>query len=177
VPEAVAFHGRVLSFQPTEKGARGLFGDTSPKEGYWVAANFLTAGEFRRESGGIGTSVWGRGSLAGRALAGGLVRRAVYSVKIAETPQGVELRIESDMSGWEGSVLGVAREHSQRKAFIARLQSYLISLSAAAPTQTAPGSQTVDPASTLERLRDLRDRDLITEAEYTAKRTEIVSRL
>jgi hypothetical protein len=177
VPEAVPFNGRVLSFQPTEKGVQVVFGDGTQDAVYWLAANFLTANEFTRESGNVASSIWGRGSLVGRAVAGGFVRRAVYAVTTASVTPGIELRIESNMSGWGGSLLGVAREHIQRRAVISRLQAYLGSLSAPTPPNPAPATQTSDPASALVRLRDLRDRDLITDEEYTAKRAEVVSRL
>jgi hypothetical protein len=91
--------------------------------------------------------------------------------------QRVDLFLESGMSGWSGSALGVAREHSQRNALISGLQIYVGSLSGAASTQQLPGSTSDDPASALVRLRELRDRDLITEEEYAAKRAEIITRL
>jgi Short C-terminal domain len=105
------------------------------------------------------------------------VIRAEYRVTITKTSQGVDLALESAMSGWSGSALGVAHEHAQRNALISKIQAYLASLSAAAPAQQPPGTSFDDPASALARLRDLRDRDLLTEEEYAAKRAEIIARL
>jgi hypothetical protein len=177
VPEPVAFRGRVLVFQPTEKGARIQFADTSPQAAYWLIADFLTGGEYVRESGGLGKSTWGRGSSVGRALGGGLVRRSEYVVTIGEVGEIVHLLVESTMSGWGGSVVGVAREQSQRKAFGSRLHAYLNSLAVAAATEKAADSAPIDPGSALERLRELRDRDLLTDEEYASKRAEILARL
>jgi hypothetical protein len=81
------------------------------------------------------------------------------------------------MSGWSGSVLGVAREHAQRNDLINKLQTYIASLSAAPSVPAPSGTSLDDPASALTRLRDLRERDLITEEEYAAKRAEIIARL
>jgi hypothetical protein len=137
----------------------------------------MTAGEFAREWGGGRESSWGRGSSLGRDVGGGLVRRAQYNVTVSETDEGVDLLIESAMSGWGGSALGVAREQNQRKVTTSRLQAYLGSLPVAAPTDTPASSASPDPALALQRLRELRDRDLITEEEYAAKRAEVLSRL
>ncbi len=185
--DPLPFGGRVLWFQRTEKGAHILFGDTNPTEVYRLVGKFLTLNEFGRESRAVGRSTWGRGSGVGRALVGGLVSRAEYVLTITETTQGVSAVLESAMSGWGGSVLGVAREHSQRKTLIQGLEAFIASLSIApptiaaptiaAPTQQATGPETDDPSAALVRLRDLRDRDLITEEEYAAKRAEIISRL
>jgi hypothetical protein len=176
VPIVSAFRGGVLGFQQTEKGVDVLFGAATIAEVHTLAANFLAARGFEREAGTLGRSTWGRGNAAARAVAGGLVSRAKYTVVISQTTDGVQLSFVSTMSGWSGSLLGVARERSQRKDFVDRLQVHLNSLSAP-PAIAPPPSSKDDPATALEQLRELRNRDLLSAEEYQAKRSEIIDRL
>ena len=177
VPRITAFRGRVLGLQQTEKGADALFGESTVDDVSTLIANFFAAGGFTREAGTPERSTWAKGHAGARAVAGGFVSRAKYLVVISQVPDGVQLSVVSTMSGWSGSLVGVAREHVQRKEFFDRLQSHLSALSvqsAPPPPSAAPGD---DPVSALERLRELRNRDLISEEEFHAKRSEIIDRL
>jgi hypothetical protein len=176
-PIVSAFSGRVLGFQQTEKGADVLFGATTIAEVYTLAANFLVAGGFELEEGGPARGTWARGNAAARLVAGGFVARAKYTVIIVETTDGVHLTFQSAMSGWGGSLVGVARERIQRKDFVDRLQSHLSSLAIAPAIAPPSPSSKDDPAAALEKLRELRNKDLLTEDEYQAKRSEVIDRL
>jgi len=177
VPILSAFGGRVLGFQETDKGADVLFAGTTIAEVHKLATNFLAARGFEPESGTPERSTWTRGSAAGRLVAGGFVGRAKFTVIITQTADGVQLSFQSGMSGWSGSLVGVARERSQRKDFVDRLQSHINSLAVAPAIAPPTISSEDDPGAALERLRDLRDRALLSEEEYQAKRSQIVDRL
>lgn len=176
-PTLSAFRGRVLGFQETEKGADVLFAATTVLEIHTLAANFLAARGFEKELGTVEMSTWTRGNAAARLVAGGFVGRAKYTVRINQTADGIQLSFQSAMSGWSGSLVGVARERSQRKDFVDRLRSHISSLAVAPAIAPPTKSSLDDPGAALERLRELRNRDLLSEEEYQSKRSQIVDRL
>jgi Short C-terminal domain len=110
-------------------------------------------------------------------VAGGLAGRAKYLVVVSQVPDGVHLSFVSTMSGWSGSLVGVAREHAQRKEFFDQLQGHLGALRAPATPSPPAAATNDDPIAALERLREMRNRDLISEEEYERKRSEVVDRL
>ncbi|MGC1183842.1 MAG: hypothetical protein WBA31_01655 [Candidatus Dormiibacterota bacterium] len=119
------FAGSVLTFLPTDKGAEIDFADCTDDEVANLMARFFTAKGFRLEEGTPGHGAYGSGNLALRLLAGGLYKRRKYDIRITKSGDGVRMTVESAMSGWSGSLLGVARERSQRKQFQADLRTYL----------------------------------------------------
>jgi hypothetical protein len=119
------FAGKVSSFRPSEKGAEVDFLDCTTDDVALVAEQFLAGIGLNLEQGTIAQGIYGSGSRAGRAIAGGVVKRRKYRVSISVGDSGVRLSMMSGMSGIGGSWLGLIRERKQRKVFVASLTSYL----------------------------------------------------
>jgi hypothetical protein len=117
-------------------------------------ARFFEANGFRLEDGAAVNGTYGSGSAAGRALAGGFTKRKKYEVRITGIDDRVQVRVESAMSGWSGSLVGVARERNQRKEFVSRLQTHLTAMGSGSSPEAAarrlpPPQRTAPPQPTL----------------------------
>jgi hypothetical protein len=123
------FQGTVVGFRPTDNGAEIDFANASVEQVATLLEGFLQSDRFRLEKGTALNGSWGSGSALGRALGGGFVRRRKFEVKIAASGNGVHVDVRSVMSGISGSVLGVSRERAQRKDFVAKLKTFLETLS------------------------------------------------
>ena len=121
------FTGRVVTFLPTDKGAEGDFADCTDEEVANLMARFFEANGFRLEDGTSLNGAYGSGNSAARVMAGGLSSRKKYDIRITKLADGIRMTVNSAMSGWSGSLLGVARERGQRKKFLSNLQTYLSS--------------------------------------------------
>jgi hypothetical protein len=135
-----SFAPRVISFTPTKKGAEVDFVGGSREDVANIVERFFFARKFKLEGGDKYSGTYGIGNAVARALAGGLVKRAKYSVQVVDSgmpgsASTVRLILASEMSGMSGSLLGVQRENKQRKEFVDALQSYL---GASAPPTSSP---------------------------------------
>lgn len=82
---------------------------------------FFIAEGFALEDGTKLMGAYGSGSAKGRAFGGGFVGRRKYDLRIAFVAEGpVEAAVISAMSGWSGSLVGVAKERKGRKALTSR---------------------------------------------------------
>jgi hypothetical protein len=123
---------QVTGLQPTKKGAEITFLDTGADQAASLLATFFSGEGFKLESGTPINGEYGQGSAGGRIAAGGFVKRRKYRILVSPLQQGVQVSLESTMSGWSGSVLGAMREQQGRKEFVAHLQTFL------APYQSGP---------------------------------------
>lgn len=120
-----AFVGRVKALGTTSKGVEVDFEGYPGEEVARLAAFFLGNIGLALEAGTPFQGIYGRGSVAGRAIAGGLVNRQRYAVSVTPTADGgVHLSMESAMSGWSGSLLGLLREKRNRKQFAVQATAY-----------------------------------------------------
>jgi hypothetical protein len=116
---------KLTAFQPTKKGAEIGFLDTGVDQAASILAMFFNGEGFTLESGTPIFGEYGQGSAGGRFVGGGLVKRRKYRVAVSSTGQGVQVSLESMMSGWSGSAVGAIREQQGRKELLAHLQAYL----------------------------------------------------
>ena len=86
---------------------------------------FFVGQGYALEEGTKLTGSYGTGSAKGRAFGGGFVTRKKFDVRIAPTADGhVEAAVISAMSGWSGSLVGVAKERKGRKALNLALEAH-----------------------------------------------------
>lgn len=132
----------VEAFVPTDKGVEVDVVGAAPAQVAEAIERFFLTNKFRLESGDSLQGTYGIGSAVGRAIGGGLVKRAKYGVAITQTQQPdpgrpdlpgeptegqrVHVSIASQMSGASGSLLGVSREKKQRRQFVEDLKGYLV---------------------------------------------------
>ena len=116
---------RVDSMQLNDRGAAFLFSGATPDAVADEFERFFLAEGFVLEEGTKLMGAYGSGSAKGRALGGGFVTRRKFDVRIAAGADGqVEAAVTSAMSGWSGSVMGVAKERKGRKALNLALESH-----------------------------------------------------
>jgi hypothetical protein len=86
---------------------------------------FFNSNGFVLEKGTAELGTYALGSQTGRLLGGGLAKRQLYSVVVSPGADFVHVKMQSEMTGWSGSVVGVVREQQGRTAFSAQLQAFL----------------------------------------------------
>jgi hypothetical protein len=114
----------VVGIVPLEKGAMVDLTDATAQEAAQALGEFLAAQKYRLEQGTPVNGVYGSGSKVARAVLGGMVKRSKYDVTIAENAGTVRITLVSAMSGWSGSVLGMAREKKQRTQLFEQLKTH-----------------------------------------------------
>ena len=90
-------------------------------------ALFMTERGYRLESGDRLQGVYGRGSAAGAAMLGPLVRRAKFNVTVAKEGDHIAVVMSKGMSGLGGGALGAARVKKEFQALASGLQSHVLS--------------------------------------------------
>jgi hypothetical protein len=116
---------RIESMRINDRGAAFVFSGTSPEAVADEFERFFVSEGFALEDGTKLMGAYGTGSAKGRAFGGGFVNRRKFDMRIAQTPDGhVEAAVTSAMSGWSGSLVGVAKERKGRKSLNLALESH-----------------------------------------------------
>jgi zinc-ribbon domain len=116
---------KVINVALGAKGAEVWFSGSTSAEIADLMGYFFNSTGFVLEKGTIEQGTYALGSQAGRLLGGGLAKRQLYSVVVTPGDGFVHVVMQSAMTGWSGSVVGVMREQQGRTAFAARLQAFL----------------------------------------------------
>jgi hypothetical protein len=115
---------RIENMKLNDRGAAFVFSGATPEAIADEFERFFVSEGFALEEGTKLMGVYGSGSSKGRALGGGWVNRRKFDVRIAAGDRGlVEAAVISAMSGWSGSLVGVAKERRGRKAMNLALES------------------------------------------------------
>jgi len=116
---------RIEDMKLNDRGAAFVFSGATPEAVADEFERFFLAEGFALEEGTKRMGAYGSGSAKGRALGGGFVTRRKFDLRIAPTADGhVEAAVTSAMSGWSGSLVGVAKERKGRKALNLALESH-----------------------------------------------------
>jgi hypothetical protein len=116
---------RIENMRLNDRGAAFVFSGGTPEAVADEFERFFLAEGFALEEGTKLMGAYGSGSAKGRALGGGFVTRRKFDVRIVAGDRGlVEAAVISAMSGWSGSVMGVAKERKGRKAMNLALEAH-----------------------------------------------------
>ena len=115
----------VTSIKLNPKGAEVWFSDATTEDVAKVLAYFFNSNGFVLAKGTAEAGTYSLGSTSGRLIGGGLAKRQLYSVSITSGPGYVYGVLQTEMTGWSGSVVGVVREQQGRAAFGGQLQAFL----------------------------------------------------
>lgn len=141
VPRAPA----LLHLAPTDKGVDLLFGGVNDSYAADLICSFFLGRGFVLGSGSPIAGVYETGSAVGRALLGGFVKRQKYSVNVWTDELGTHVKVNSEMSGASGSVVGVARERKGRDDVKLALQWYVQSAFAGGVGSSQPQHVSFQP--------------------------------
>jgi zinc ribbon protein len=116
---------KVTSLQTSPKGAEVWFSGADVSTVSDVLAMFFNSNGFALEKGSAENGTYGLGSSSGRLIGGGFTKRQLYSVAVSQGDGFVHAKLQTAMSGWSGSIVGVVREQQGRSTFAAQLQTFL----------------------------------------------------
>ncbi len=118
---------RLVSAVRTTKGVELKFAYTTPEFIGHLIGGFFVAHGYKHEGDGLSGSVFGKGSVAARLLAGGFATREKFGLIVSSEGPLVSASVTSLMSGVYGGAIGIVREKSARERFASELFAYVYS--------------------------------------------------
>lgn len=135
----------LLQLVPTDRGIDLLFGGVNDSFAADLIGRFFLGRGFVLGSGSPIAGVYETGSAVARAVLGGFVKRQKYSVNIWTNELGTHVKVQSEMSGASGSVVGVVRERKGRDDVKSALQWYVQSTLAVSASSSYPQPVSFQP--------------------------------